>query len=396
MEKLSARLDACQDNLLTLIEKNSSDLADQIKYWNEVKVENLLLFAAKKKGLNRLGFQPVPSTKISEAKAKEAILMALSLTSLQKSKFGAESWTLPQTSAEMFMAAPKHTFKKAGQQIEVHYDGQAEKAVPYVQWGEIYVQDEQDMWHKTKGDLDYYGLSYIDPVIGRVYYVLFSSESNTYGDSKPWVVHTNDGTLSSHSTSASPPNTTTERPPARNPECTPEARLSFWGSPGTGQRPTTGSACSGVSARTPYQQPPCVLGGRRISRSGSGFGGRRRRRTIPLRHPGEIGEGSGQSEGQNKRGVGQTPEANCQNPVLIFQGPSNRLKCWRYRCNKGYRDFFHNFSSVFCMLTGESGRGNDSRVLVTFNSYDQLTLFKEKVPIPKNVGLSSGLLSILH
>lgn len=391
MEKLAAHLDVCQENLLDLIEKDSSKLEDQIQYWNETRREQTLLYAAKKLGATRLGFQPVPPLAVSESKAKAAIGMQLCLQSLQKSQFAKEEWTLPQTSREVFEAEPTNCFKKQGQQVYVWFEQDPEKSVPFVQWGQIYSQDDKGDWHVCAAKVDYEGLSYEDPNMGTIYYTLFAKEAEKFGACKPWVVQTNSGTLFPPNSSNGPTNTPEkeERSASSAPSTGETQELSFWGSPpGLSTPRCTSTRRQSGSTRRP---PSCTLGlGRRHGQRQRGG----RKATSPFGCAKRNTRGFGETPRRPGEGAGQTALSAAVYPVLIFLGPQNILKCWRYRLNKGHRNKYHNISSTFAMV-GFGNRGNANCMLITFSSTTQMTEFCTEVPRPKNLSLVNGHLSSL-
>ena len=85
MENLSERFNALQDQLMNIYEAAEHTLETQIAHWTLLRREAVLLYYARQKGITRLGYQPVPTLAVSEAKAKEAIGIMLQLQSLQKS-----------------------------------------------------------------------------------------------------------------------------------------------------------------------------------------------------------------------------------------------------------------------------------------------------------------------
>lgn len=384
MEKLATGLDVCQERLLDLIEKNSAKLCDQIEYWKCTKREQLLLFAARKVGCSRLGYEPVPSTKVSEHKAKEAIKMQLLLESLLTSQYGHEQWTLPQTSLELLNAPPMNCFKKNGEQLEVQFEGNPDKAVTYVRWDCIYSQDENSHWHKTQGFVNYDGLWYNDGVLGVTCYVSFAEEAEKYGNLSPWVVYTNCGPLLS-------PNSTSfnSDPPER-----PGTQLTQLGTspPSEHRGPTPGRHISprGQPCYSKSRTPPgCSRPSSGTSSALRGRGDRQRPGPRPFGGRSEEAAGkaqrrSGPFDRKAERRSGQNTCTSSQNPVIIYSGPPNKLKCWRSRCWKGYRDYFCDFSSGFTWLATGT-RGKDACVLISFRDSMQMKAFRTSVPRPKDL-----------
>lgn len=393
MEKLKERLGACQDQILTLIEKDSHCLEDHIRYWEQIEAENVLLYAARQQNLKRLGFEPVPSKAVSEAKAKQAIMLRISLQSLLMSDFGQEPWTFTETSAEQFEADPKYCFKKNPRQVRVLFEGDPEKAVPYVLWGQVFVQDN-NQWHKLQGGVDYNGLYTSDNVTDRVYYCLFATEAPKFGDKKPWLVCTNDGHIltSSESTVNSPQHSSYGSTSCSSKQI---EEISFWGTPGG---PSSSSRRPSGEA-DPGEQPTAFRSQAHLESSprGRGFRGGQRKRgrsPSPSGHPEKAKRRPGQAEGNPRQRSGSPTISSGSHPVIIFEGPPNVLKCWRWRTTKGYKHLFKDFSSTFSFLLSGPGRGVSGCVLVAFHSEEQMTSFLLTVPRPKNVGTVHGHLNL--
>ena len=106
MDTLSERFNALQENLMDIYESGRDDLETQIMHWQLLRQEQILFYYARKNGVMRLGYQPVPPLATSEAKAKDAIGMVILLESLLKSAYGTEPWTLTQTSLETVRSPP--------------------------------------------------------------------------------------------------------------------------------------------------------------------------------------------------------------------------------------------------------------------------------------------------
>ena len=88
MDNLSERFNVLQENLMDIYESGQEDIETQIKHWQLLRQEQVLFYYARKNGVMRVGYQPVPPLATSEAKAKDAIGMVLLLQSLQKSPYG--------------------------------------------------------------------------------------------------------------------------------------------------------------------------------------------------------------------------------------------------------------------------------------------------------------------
>lgn len=179
MEKLSSRLDAVQEELLTLYETGSNTLQSQIKHWSLIRQENVLQHFARRQGITRLGMQAIPHLNVSQEKAKQAIEMMLHLTELQNSPYADEDWTLSNTSREAYLAPPANCFKKGAMQVTVWFDGDKDNACQHTAWKYVYYQDG-DSWTKTEGGCDYHGLFYREDGYKR-YYHTFIEDADRYG-----------------------------------------------------------------------------------------------------------------------------------------------------------------------------------------------------------------------
>lgn len=126
METLSARFNALQEKLMDIYESGVETLEAQIEHWQLLRQEQVLLNYARRNGVMRLGYQPVPSLATSETKAKDAIRMVILLQSLQTSEYADEPWNLVQTSLETVRSPPENCFKKGPKNIEVYYYYQKE------------------------------------------------------------------------------------------------------------------------------------------------------------------------------------------------------------------------------------------------------------------------------
>ncbi|QYI89513.1 E2 early protein [Bos taurus papillomavirus 31] len=414
MDKLTQLLDVCQEKLLALIEKDSSCLTDHIDYWAEQEREQLLLYAARQKGLTRVGFQPVPPLQLSEAKAKDCIMMKLTLQSLYDSCYGLETWTLSQTSHEMYEAAPRCAFKKHGEQVEVRFEGDIGKSVPYVKWGHIYYRDNEGHWHKATANLDYEGLYYVDVDFGRVYYVLFEKEAEKYGKCKPWLIHSTNGTVltPNRNTNGSPGTNNTQAANEAAPTgCSgeKEARLSFWGSPPQVQNKEVSRRSNPgrpVVLWRPPGSPYVERRGRGRERARGGGGTRQgegegehaaekrpRSKQASVRNTSGFARGSGEIEGKTAGGSGKAAPNAPGFPFLIFKGNANCLKCWRHRSTKKHRHLFLDFTTVFSWCF--HGKGT-SCVLVRFADSDQMQTFMDTIPRPKSITAATGTFATLH
>nr|AYA93702.1 MAG: E2 protein [Human papillomavirus] len=203
MEALNQRFNVLQDQLMDIYERGSDTLEEQIKHWTLLKQEQIILNYARRRGIMRLGYHPVPTLAVSELKAKDAIAMVLHLENLKQSPYKDEPWTLINTSLETFRSPPTNCFKKGPQNVEVLFDGDPENVMLYTAWKFIYYEDTEGQWQKTEGHIDYAGLYYVEGGI-KHYYVEFNVDAQRFGTRGEWEVRFNGETLFAPVTSSSP------------------------------------------------------------------------------------------------------------------------------------------------------------------------------------------------
>ncbi|AAZ39487.1 E2 protein [human papillomavirus 103] len=385
METLVERFDAVQEKLLGLYEAGRSDLESQIQHWDLVRQEHVLLNYARRQGIQTLGLQKVPPLAASESKAKTAIMMQLVLKSLKKSQYGQEPWTLTDTSHELFTTAPENTFKKGGVTVEVLFDNEEEKAMPYTLWRLIYYQDADELWHKTHGQVDADGLYFIDMVKQKHYYVHFTKEAVKYGQKGMWQVRTGTDVLFGPSSIAS---------------------TSTGAEQGDTTAQVTRSARKGKRRRHSRRQTPSTTSTTTETDSedsASEYRRRKRRHRERKRSKHRWDTGS-ESSTDTAAAVGsrhRSPDRNYPSrlarlqaeawdpPILLVKGPSNTLKCWRYRCRIKYRGLFQCISTAFTWVADAGPQLGNARIIVGFTNTSQREKFIQTVKLPK--GTSSAL-----
>lgn len=368
-------------------ESGATDLHSQLTYWHLVRKEQAVLYKARQDGLRTLGLQPVPALQVSEYRAKEAISMTLLLRTFIKSQFARESWTLQDVSAELVLhTKPKNTFKKKGYTVEVLFDHDPMKAFPYTNFSEIYYQDDNEMWYKTEGKVDYDGMYYEEPNGDRVYFQLFDEDAQKFGRSGQWTVNYKNTTLSPPVTSST--------------------------------RPTSSTSTAGVSGTTDAETQQKVSSGRlqasEVASTSSPSPRRRRKqqqRESPIstkrrRRSGSTGQGSVPSPGEvggRHRTVARTGLSRIRRlqeeardpPIAIIKGPANPLKCWRNRCNQKYASLYVSMSTAWNWVNDDSTKQERSRLLVAFASYAQRDMFVKLVTFPRGTTYAFGQLDSL-
>lgn len=392
-ESLSARFAAQQEIQLNLIEKESNDLKDHLDYWRAVRAENVIAYYARKENITRLGLQPLPTTAVTEYKAKEAINMQLLIQSLMKSPFAMERWTLAETSAETINSSPKNCFKKSPFIVNVWFDNDERNAFPYTCWDYIYYQDDENTWHKTQGLVDHDGCYYKESNGDSVYFVLFHPDAIKYGNTGLWTVKFKNKTISASVTSSS-----------RHSNPSPESRVG----PSTFSSPESpGGRLQDKSQNSNTESPSSSTSGLRHRRGRREPGESGTTNETPKRRgtkrklgadstptPSQVGTRSETLARHGYTRLGRLQAEAWDPPVALFTGHQNNLKCWRNRCSTKYSGLFLCFSSVWKWL-GPNADGGASKVLVAFTNTSQRELFLSTVHIPKGTTVTYGNLNSL-
>lgn len=387
---MSARFAAQQEVQLSLIEKESTDLVDHIKYWNAVRLEYVIAFYARKEGINRLGLQPLPTTAVSEAKAKEAIKMQLLLESLKKSAYGKETWTLGEVSSEIVNTVPKNCFKKEGFIVTVVFDNDPKNIFPYTCWNYIYYQDENNVWHKVHGQVDYDGLFYKEHTGDSVYFVLFQPDAIKYGTTGTWTVKFKNQTISASVTSSTrhlfgPSTETTDGEPSTSNAASGSQSPRRRKQQDSEDTASPTSTSSGVRLRRRRGESPTTTTGTKRSRVGSD--------SVPT--PAQVGSGSHTVARHNLSRLRRLQEEARDPPVALLTGHQNNLKCWRNRCNTKYGHLFVCCSSVFRWLGPHCEKQDLCKVLIAFKNTCQRKYFLDTVSLPKGTKVTLGSLDSL-
>lgn len=378
---------------MNLYESAPNTIDAQIEIWEIIRKEYVYYYYGRKEGYKHFGLQPIPALSVSEYKAKEAIQQVLLLKSLKKSPYGGEEWTLTNTSAELTHTQPKNAFKKHPYIVDVHFDHRAENSFPYTNWDALYIQDDNDDWYKTPGLVDINGLYFEDKQGVKNYFVIFATDSQTYGTTGEWTVYYKNQTISTSSASSS------------------QASLS-----GSLQGSTRGVVSSSRDAvpipQTPRRQkseegrassttttPPTVRRRRRgpseQQREPSAARPKRRRLEedpSPV-SPGQVGSGHLTVPRRHLTRLERLEAEAKDPPIILVTGAANQLKCWRWRCKKAR-------VPCTCISTVFSWSGNSSdncasnhKMLFAFASREQRELFRASVRFPKDTTFSYGNLN---
>lgn len=394
-QTLTERFDALQDALMTLYEEAPKDLLSQIRHWNLIRRENVILYYARREGLSRLGLQPIPALQVSEYKAKEAIHMQMLLKSLQKSSYANEEWSLTDTSAELVHTEPKNTFKKQGYQVEVWYDNDETKAILYPNWDIIYYEDDNGNWHKTKGEVDYDGLFFTEHNGNTTYFVIFHTDAQKYGQTGKWTVNFKNQMISapvaSSSRKHSSPSSEAEQPStSRDTQTREESRV---------QHRQLSSTSSEASSTTPELRRGTTR--RRGREQGERPTSTRKRRrsdspgvsSAPT--PEQVGSRHRLVEGSYHTRLGRLQAEARDPPIIIVQGSANNLKSWRRRFSARYYQHFSYCSTVWSWVGDVSHKKQRGRLLVAFRDLQQREHFLRYVRLPKHSTASYGSIDSL-
>jgi len=380
---LTRRFDALQDSLMELYEAGETNLEAQIKHWKIIRKQYVYMYYARKEGYKHLGLQPLPTLLTSEYKAKEAIQQLILLESLQKSSFRDEEWTLSDTSAELTLTAPRNTFKKMPFIVDVWFDHLQSNSFPYTNWDRIYYQDEGDNWHVAQGKADVNGLYFDDYTGQRNYFTLFAPDGERFSSTGEWTVNFKNETISSVNSSQGPSS-----------NISPQGFVTSSGD--AVPRSTTfpsrrDKGKEGVPSSTTPSTPELRRGRRRREQRESPS----RRRPKRVRQnsggvsPSEVGRGTSTVPRSGLTRTQRLTEEARDPPILIVKGGANNLKCWRYRHKNS--SLFDQMSTVFKWVGHDSG----NRMLISFRSIQQRSLFLKVVHFPKGCTYALGYLDSL-
>ena len=261
---------------------------------------------------------------------------------------------------------------------------------PYTNWDFIYYQDADDKWHKTEGKVDYNGLYFEEPNGDRTYFKLFEKEAATYGRSGQWTVRFKKTIISAPVTSSSRAFAGTEAGGSSvDTETTKEAHSP----PRRSQsKSSTESPTTTVSTR----------GRRRGSGEGESTTHKRRRTTATTSttigaapSPGEVGKSHRSVDEHHLSRLARLQAEARDPPLIIVQGGSNALKCWRRRFMLKFGHLYLDSTSVFAWVRNIETRKHSSRILVAFKNTEQRATFLSTVSVPKTCSVSFGNLNRL-
>ncbi|UJQ88222.1 E2 protein [Molossus molossus papillomavirus type 2] len=394
MENLRARLDQVENRQLDIYEKESADLSDQIEYWELVKEEHLILFAARRTGIQRLGHKVVPNLQVSEQNAKKAIEMVLVLKSLAQSPFAAERWTLRDTNRDLYETPPQYCFKKGGSHVHLLLSDDPDNMIELTAWEHIYCQNEDGTWYKKRGMIDYKGLFYEDADRIRFYYYDFASEAARHG-SNSYEIYYKDMIVTLNT---QPVFTSTRSQQIHQPQQTKKRSADAAAQERTSpsKRPRRGGRRGRLQSDiiNPPSSPPKTRSAthtqgsshRLRGRGGTLRGGdiRRRGEGESGVAPGEVGSAHQTPQRRPLSRVGHLLQEARDPPVIVLAGEPNSLKCLRYRIRQKHREFYTHISTNFKWVGGGKGQGS-SRMILAFESSQQRKAFEERASFPASI-----------
>lgn len=318
--------------------------------------------------------------------------MQLLLKSLAQSAYASESWSLTETSSEVVLTPPQNCFKKSGYQVKVIFDNDEDNYMLYTNWRYIYYQDLYDNWHKVPGGVDHNGLYFDDHTGERRYFLLFQPEAEKYSKSGQWTVQYQNTTISSVVTSSSKHSSV-----GYSAEYSADSGGSSSPQEGTSRRPQEASQ---TSSRSPTSTSE--VGGRRRQReSGSQFSRgsqRKRRRLASPVSPEEVGRGHQSVPRSGLSRLGRLEAEARDPPLILVKGPSNILKCWRFRCNNKCGHLFTSISTVFKWTSddycNDPAKAN-GRMLIAFKDKQQRHKFLTLVTFPRHTSYALGSIDSL-
>ena len=388
-QRLLQRLEFLQDEILDAYESRSTKLENHIELWHYIREEQAILHAARQRHVYKIGMQIVPPLLTTQTKAKQAIEMEIVLKSLNMSPYAKEDWTLQDTSIERWLSQPHYTLKKEAHFVDIEYNDSVENKTRETAWRLIYYQDDMGQWHKVKGDnVDGDGVYYVEHTGVAVYYVHFKELLRKYGTHRTTMFTVkHDGKQINVAVASAHP-----RGPTIIVEDSSDAEETTTGpSEDTRQEKRSRSVSPRPSTpkrkrRQPRPSAQSVL--RRLRGRPSPRSGKQQRKratdgdkpTIVPPSAGEVGRGSRTVPtgvtGRLRRLVAEARDP----PIVVFKGPANALKCFRWRCDRQHKRHFKQVSTSWSWI---SDKGGGAHVIFSFNDVKQRATFMNIVKIPR-------------
>ncbi|AAY32855.1 E2 [Tursiops truncatus papillomavirus 2] len=358
MENLTNHLDVLQETQMEIFEKNSGNISDAVEYWKLMRKEHSLLFLARRNGHVKVGHQMVPPAHVSESSAKDAIGMQLLLEGLQKTEYSTLTWTLSETSKDMYMSPPKETFKKGGTTVTVTYDESGYNCMDYTYWKYVFFQDG-DTWTRGQGVCNEKGLAYEKH--GQLcYYVTFAEEAVKYGAAKVCDIKWEGKSIT-------------------NPCCVSRTNIPVTGPLSDNPPDETDEEQQDEPHRCSALPPPTSeQTGSPAKQNSKHLTSHKHRACYKHRGNGRRGY-SDSASGRWK----QSPYCT-EVPALIIRGPPNNVKCYRYRLKQKYPDIFVSCSSTWTWTSSavREGESNNAHITLTFANTHKREYFLNGIHMP--------------
>lgn len=388
------RLTSLIEQEMDLIEKDSQQLQDHADYWQNVRTQHSLKYAARKQGLSRLGMHIMPSCCVSAVKAKQAIQMHLLCSSLCRTRWANELWTLTDCSWERFSTPPKDCFKKEPSVVEVIFDRDPSNRVWYTLWNACFFLTENG-WFKTRCSADSSGCYYTDMFGQKVYYHLFRDDATQFSTTGTWQL-LNESSLISSSTHPEdldcfdglPPDflTRTSQPGDRDTTTGRRADTANRTEPNSPVSSSTSSvhdrdSRSGLRERGGGLSP----GGERdigLSTSGLQCAGSLSPSLADLSPGSEEEVPADSSEAPLHPEVQENLISGPEQLCLLVSGTVNRVKCFRHRCRHHHRTKYCNATTTLQIVGEGKSRKGQAMMLLTFKDRRQRESFLFGVTMP--------------
>lgn len=372
MERLLERLDSIQNQILSLYERDSVELEDQILLWSLIRKENVIWHVLRKEGHTKVGGRSVPSLASSEASAKAAIELQLKLESLNESPYAREGWSLQETSQERYLSEPNRTFKKLGQPVTLIFDNDPDNATEVVQWKYVYYQKPDDTWYKATGGIDELGIYYTDHEGVRRYYVDFQTEAQNYSNTGQVTYR-----IGSALGSVPEPVTVTDSAPQQDAD---KRRAP----PLRRRNSETGEASPAQRRRGRYTRRASPPSGRQ---RGQETPVRRRQRGTTAGSAGDASEGPDQRPRVLREKTPGSAERRRGHFLVGAKGPVNSLRCLRYKWKRHRSDILYLGTTFTWTEPDGTERCGSGRFLCAFQNERTRERFLATVIPPKNIGL---------
>ncbi|AAM46855.1 E2 [Psittacus erithacus papillomavirus 1] len=352
MEGLRESLERLQRREAEILEQDPTDLQTITEYWENVKKQHLLLYAAGQKGYKQLGLQRVPPLHVSEQEARDGILMVVLLRSLLGTPHALRTWSLGEWGPRLFRTPPDG-LKFGPHTVRVFYCNDPSTETEYPYWDSyLFYDPTTGEWTEGIGGYDNVGIWH-ETINGRGYHMIWRDEARRVcgGNQVTWELSTSDR----DSLDGIPPplleSTRVESPePATEPETPSPPQLSNYA---LGDPPNIRGGSNSARTRS-----------RRIRTRGTGTD------TPTGIRPEDVGTARTTVRGGGTRLDRLIAEAK-DPPGLCFVGRTGQLKTIRYRVQTGPYNVTRISTTWHWIGDGE----HLSRMIILFNDSHQREVF---------------------